>query len=110
MRTKVIPTAPTPKENLPEYRRHADLKGKETWISKASRDYDIPNPTISRWVQHGYICSLGTHGNKTLIDEADVAYCAEIYRRRGGQGRRLFNPDGTPYTPVAQQSNGVSKT
>jgi len=87
------------KEDLPEYKKHADKRGKPIWISKAARDYRIPHPTIVRWVKAGYIRQLGLDGNKVLIDEADVAYCSEIYRQRGRQGRILFNSDGTPYKP-----------
>ncbi|MGB9899147.1 MAG: hypothetical protein ACPLTO_14655, partial [Thermanaerothrix sp.] len=55
--------------------------------------------TIIRWVKCGYIKQLGVDRNKVLIDEADIAYCSEIYKKRGRQGRVLFNPDGTPYKP-----------
>jgi hypothetical protein len=88
---------PTPKEELPEYKKHAHLKGEAIWISEAVRRYEIPLVTISQWVKRGIIKSLGIDGNRVLIDEADVAYCAEIHRQRGGQGKWLFNPDGTPY-------------
>jgi len=87
------------KEDLPEYQKHAHLKGRPIWITKAARDYQIPHPTISRWAKAGYIKQLGVNGNKVLLDEADVAYCSEIYKSRGRQGRILFNPDGTPYRP-----------
>jgi hypothetical protein len=50
-------------------------------------------------VKAGYIKQLGSNGNKVLVDEADVAYCSEIYKKRGRQGRVLFNEDGTPYKP-----------
>ncbi|WP_322509832.1 hypothetical protein [Anaerolinea sp.] len=89
------------KEDLPEYQKNAHLKGKGIWIAKAARDYQIPHPTIVRWVRAGYIKRLGISGNKVIIDEADVAYCSEIYKKRGRQGRILFNEDGTPYKPKA---------
>ncbi|MEP0807636.1 MAG: hypothetical protein HRF47_19330 [Chloroflexota bacterium] len=92
--------AVTRKEDLPEYKKHAHLKGTPIWISEAARKYDIPHPTISRWVRAGIIGQLGMDGNKNLIDEADIAYCAEIYHsRKTKQGRRLFDDDGLPYTP-----------
>ena len=87
------------KEHLPEYKKHAHLKGQPTWIGKASREYKVSPQTISNWVKKGYIRILGRDGQKVLIDSADVAYCAEIYHQRGGQGKWLFNPDGTPYVP-----------
>ncbi|MBI3361420.1 MAG: helix-turn-helix domain-containing protein [Chloroflexi bacterium] len=91
-----------PKERLPEYKRHARLKGMTIGINEAAKEYGIPQRTISRWVQRGYIRRIGREGLKVLIDKQDVAYCAEIYRQRGGTaGRWLFNPDGTPHTPKA---------
>lgn len=93
----------TPKEQLPEYTRHASLKNTSIWISNAARKYDIPNPTIVRWVSKGIIRRLGTDKNKVLIDQADMAYCAEIYHAHRGQGKRLFNIDGTPYVPRSEK-------
>jgi predicted site-specific integrase-resolvase len=90
---------PTPKEELPEYKKHVHLKGHATWISEAGRTYGISSQTILQWTRAGIIRVLGKDGNKVLLDEADVAYCAEIYRQRGGQGKWLFNSDGTPYKP-----------
>jgi len=87
------------KEDLPEYQMYAHLKGNSIWISEASRQYRVPHQTVVRWVKAGYIKQLGVQGNKVLIDEADIAYCSEIYRKRGRQGRILFNEDGTPYKP-----------
>ncbi len=90
---------PLKKEDLPEYKLFANLRGRPIWISKAAREYAVTQQTISNWVKAGVIKQLGREGNKVLIDEADVAYCAEIYRQRGGQGKTLFNSDGTPYKP-----------
>jgi hypothetical protein len=91
----------TPKEELPEYKKHAHLKGQEIWISEAARQYNILQATISKWVKAGFVRTLRVSGNKIIIDEADIAYCAEIYHQRGGPGRWLFNRDGTPYKPKA---------
>ena len=95
----------TPKEQLPEYIRNAHLKNTPIWISDAARKYDIPNPTIVRWVAKGIIRRLGTDKNKVLIDQADMAYCAEIYHAHSGQGKRLFNIDGTPYVPRSEKAH-----
>lgn len=91
--------AVTRKEDLPEYKKHAHLKGTPIWISEAARRYGIPGPTITVWVQRGLIKSLGHDKNKKLIDEADMAYCAEIYNQRKGQGKWLFDENGLPYKP-----------
>lgn len=77
----------------------AHLEGIRIHVSEAARKYNIPNPTISRWAKKGYIKILGKIGNKTMLNEADVARCADVYQERGGQGRWLFNPDGSPYFP-----------
>lgn len=102
-----IPTPPTPKEQLPEYKKHKHLKGVSIWLSEAARKYDIPQPTISRWVSSGYIKTLGMNGNRILADEADVAYCVEVYRQRRGQGKWLFNPDGTPYQKLVEGKQSI---
>ena len=86
------------------------LRGKGLGIAEAGRKYDIPNPTLSRWSKAGYIKRLGRSGQKILIDEADVAYCAAVYRMQdGGQGKRIFNDDGLPYQPKDSRS-GVTRT
>ncbi len=86
------------KESLPEYKKHAHLKGTSIWLSAAERKYNIPGPTISRWVKAGIIKKLGKDGNKVLLDEADIAYCAEVYRTKNAKrGRKLFDSRGMPY-------------
>ena len=92
------------KEDLPEYKQYAHLRGQPIWISEAARKYNLVAPTITGWVKAGYIAILGRDGQKVLLDEADVAYCAEINRKRGGQGKRVFNIDGTPYTPKSARN------
>ena len=94
----------TPKEELPEYKKHANLKGASISISDASRKYYVPNPTIVRWVAKGIIKRLGVDKNRVLIDHADMAYCAEIYYANQGQGKHLFNHDGTPYIPRSERT------
>jgi predicted site-specific integrase-resolvase len=88
---------PVKKEDLPEYKKYAHLKGRAIWLNKASKDYNIPQQTITRWVKSNIIERLFDDGYRVFVNEQDVAYCAEIYHKFGSQGRRLFNPDGTPY-------------
>jgi excisionase family DNA binding protein len=96
----VIKMTPTPKEELPEYKRFKKLKGNPIWLSEAERKYGIAYETILKWANKGIIKKLGMQGNKLLVDEADVAYCKVVYDRIGGsQGKRIFNGDGTPFTP-----------
>jgi predicted site-specific integrase-resolvase len=90
---------PMKKEDLPEYKKHAHMKGIGIGIAEAARKYGLATSTVHGWAQSGYVTRIGQVGQKVLIDEADVAYCVEIFRRSGSRGRRLFNPDGTPYKP-----------
>jgi transposase-like protein len=99
VRSEAIEVKGLRKEDLPEYKKHAHLKGQIIWIREAERQYGIPADTLSEWYRKGYIRKLGNEGKKILLDEADVAYCSEIYKKSGKQGRILFNPDGTPYRP-----------
>jgi hypothetical protein len=99
VRSEAIETNGLRKEDLPEYKKHAHLQGNPIWISEAGRKYGILQPTLSKWVRVGIIKIIGREANRILLDEADVAYCAEIYRKHGKPGRILFNPDGTPYKP-----------
>ena len=86
------------REDLDEYKHFSHLKGNAIWMSKAARDYSVPLTTLYQWCKKGYIKLLGREKNRTLLNEQDVAYCALVYTRRGGQGRTLFNADGTPYS------------
>ncbi len=85
------------KEDLPEYRMHTRWIGVGIGINEAAKEYRIPYVTIYQWMNSGIIRKLGRQGQKVLLDRADVAYCAEIYHKKGAKGRKLFNSDGTPY-------------
>jgi predicted site-specific integrase-resolvase len=86
-----------PKEALPEYKENVDLKGKPISINEAGRKYKLNTSTITRWMQRGLIRRLGTEGRKTLLDEADVAYCSTVYSKNKGQGKWAFDDSGRPY-------------
>ena len=92
------------KEDLPEYKKYAHLKGVGIGMGEASRKYNIPTPTISHWTKRKLIKIIKKEGQKIYIDEQNVAYCASIYNERKGQGKWLFNNDGTPFIP----NNGSS--
>jgi len=85
------------KDDLPEYLRFVHLKGIGIWARQAEIKYGIPNQTINRWVQKGFIAIIGKEKNKIFLNEQDVAYCAGIYHLHRGRGKWLFNADGTPY-------------
>lgn len=93
--------SPVKKEDLPEYKKFAHLHKEKIWISEAARKYGVPATTISGWVKSGILPRAGVEKNRIILDEQDVAYCAEIYHKHGGQGKWVFNSDGTPY--IAKQ-------
>ena len=90
------------KEDLEEYKQFAHLKKTPIWSSEAARKYGVSQSTISRWARAGYISRLESDGYRVYLNEQDVAYCIEIYKERGGQGKRVFNTDGTPYKTKAE--------
>lgn len=91
---------PLRKEDTPEYQAFKHLRGIGIGIRQAAKKYNVNDVTMFRWVKNGYINRISgetQRGKRVLIDEADAAYCAAIYHLNPGQGKRLFNPDGTPY-------------
>ena len=87
------------KEDFPEYQKFISLKGTGLGVRESAEKHNIPLSTLQGWVSKNIVAIIGTEGRKILLDQADVSYCAEIYRSTGGQGRRIFNDDGTPYKP-----------
>ena len=94
------------KENLALYQKFEHLGSKPISVSAASRKYNVPHPTISRWSKRGYIKRLGRDGRKVLLDEQDVAYCVAVYEdQNGGRGRQVFYPNGVPHTKQEKIAN-----
>jgi hypothetical protein len=90
-------TLPERIEDTPEYKKFTKLKGNKIHVAAASRKYDVPHPTISRWVKNGFIPVIGKEGaQKLLLDESYVAYCVHVYCQAPGRGRWAFNKNGTP--------------
>lgn len=85
-----------PKESLPEYQENASLSGIPISINEAGRKYKLNTSTVTRWMQRSLIRQLGKDGRKTLLDEADVAYCAKVYLQNSGQGKWAFDDVGRP--------------
>jgi len=94
---------PLHKEDLPEYKAVEHLRGTGVGVGEASEKYGIGFSTIFRWYQKGLIGEVERvmvqGGEKILLDECDVAYCVSVYRKIGGQGRRVFDKNGLPYRP-----------
>ncbi len=83
--------------------RFAHLKGKLIRLSDAARKYEISTTNLARWAKSGYIEVLKRESYNTELNEADVAYCAYIYKLKkeacGGRaaGVNIFDRKGNPY-------------
>jgi hypothetical protein len=55
-------------------------------ISEGSRRYNIPHPTISRWVSNGYIPILLRTRYELFIQESRLAELAVVYQGNPGRG------------------------
>ena len=52
--------------------------------------------TLYRWAQNPKLIRTKSADGSTLVNEADVAYCALMRKKRGGgKGKQTFNNDGT---------------
>ena len=97
----------------------AHLEGQPITVSEAARKYGVPVSTIHFWVQKGFISVLdwetGRGGSRKRLDEADMAYCAAIYKVReeeGVKGVPLLDEEGRPYllrAPEIAQARRRSK-
>ena len=68
--------------NEPQSVPLSPLKGVPIDLLAAVQKYPIDADLLMRWVQRGYVARLSQgHGNGSpiILDEADVAYLAEVY-------------------------------
>ena len=79
------------------------LIGQAITVTEAANKYSVHRDTILEWVNKGYLTVI-TSGYRMTIDNADVAYCAEVYhaRKHAGFGfsgaAPLLDENGLPYT------------
>lgn len=64
-------------------------------LSEASRLFNIPDETISRWVKEGYIPIRERTSREVYIAKEDIAKVAEVYWANPGRGswavKKWFN-------------------
>ncbi len=96
----------TKKEIIAE--KYVHLRKQPISASESSRKYSkvhevpISHQSFSRWAEAGYITVM-ERGYRLKMDEAEVAYCAEIYAQKYREydgrmsGVRIFDRDGNPY-------------
>jgi hypothetical protein len=84
------------------------LRGQKIGVRESSKKYGISSKTVSRWAKAGYINKLD-RGYRLYLDEADVAYCAAVYKAKfeyyEGQlaGVPIFDEEGNPYQVKYQE-------
>lgn len=81
--------------------KYGNLVGQPITVSDAAEKYGISSRvTIHNWAKKGYITIIEP-GYQMTLDEADVAYCASIYKQKkeSGLGYRgpLLDEHGLPY-------------
>lgn len=78
----------------------AHLKGQGISISEAAQKYDVPRGAIEAWTYNaGYVNFVDEAVYPKLIDQAEVALCAQIYHQRqknGLSGVPYFDEDDLP--------------
>jgi len=80
------------------------LEGQAISTSQACDTYGVRYHTLMTWVRKGYIKIIRKGSgryNPTLLDHADVAFCATVHRVRRkygvGYGAPLLDESGRPY-------------
>lgn len=87
----------TPKEQTEEWKVVLKLVGVPIGVNQAAQKYGVTAVNVSRWVGRGLIKKLGhdpEHQQRVLIDEADVAYAAALFKAHGSKGKKIFTPTG----------------
>lgn len=97
-KSDIQPQWPSNIEDWEEYQPFAIYAGEGISLSEAERLYGIPKQTLSRWANKGMIKRIGICGRSLLVDRAQVATLASLYRESGGhQGKWIFLK-GHPYS------------
>ncbi len=78
----VVTPNPTKTQMLQKY---LPLRGVGISLSDAAQKYNVPRNTIENWVYRaGYVNFVDETAYPKLVDEAEVAVCAEVYNLRRG--------------------------
>jgi len=63
----------------PEQYEH--LRGNRVRLTKASEEYDVPNPNLSRWIDLGYLQAIRKSRVETYLDRADIEYVIDVFKK-----------------------------
>ncbi|RLC84524.1 MAG: hypothetical protein DRJ03_14090, partial [Chloroflexi bacterium] len=82
--------------NLPKDKiiqlRYPELVGVPITLTEAQEKYNVNRATIFRWAKNNNYIRVLKNGYGMTLDEAEVAYCAEIYHRRIERGIGTHTP------------------
>ncbi|MFQ5612902.1 MAG: hypothetical protein ACE5H9_12285 [Anaerolineae bacterium] len=82
-------------------KKYGNLRGRPITITDAAKKYNVPRGTLNAWVfRSNYIRIVDDLSYPKKIDEAEAAYCAEIYHARKREritGIPFFDEEGRPY-------------
>ena len=93
--------------NLPKDKiiqlRYPELVGVPITLTEAQDKYNVSRVVIFRWAKDYNYIRVIKNGYGMTLDEADVAYCVDIYERRkrsglGHRGTPLLDETGREYT------------
>jgi len=88
----------TKQEYIERYYSH--LAGNSITLSEASEKYAIPRSTLEKWFYKQYI-RVVSDSYPVQCNEADIAYCVDVYQSRRKRGIRygapLLDDAGAPY-------------
>ncbi len=77
--------------------KYSHLQEKWISVSEAAREYKVLGRTIREWINLGYI-EVDKTSYPMKLNQADVAYCAEIHHARSGiSGVPLLDENGLAY-------------
>jgi predicted site-specific integrase-resolvase len=83
--------------------KFAHLRGEGISAYAASKKYGIHHQNFINWARSGYIKIKEEKIRLLKMDEADVAYCAYVFKQKkeeyGGRiaGAKIFDEEGNPY-------------
>jgi hypothetical protein len=60
-------------------------------LRAASRKYDLPVSTLSRWTSKGYVFILLHTKKEIYVDEAKLAEVIQRYKQNPGQGKKTIS-------------------
>lgn len=97
MVTTFEPTMQTKDDILKE--RFGHLIGQPITLTEAAEKYDIPRATIESWIYRNRYIQIIGESYPMEVNEADIAYCADIYKNRRTKGSKapLLDENGLPY-------------